>query len=63
VSVTDPGIVPFELVFDAILGIGYDGYLVVEVPTLHKDADKIAHDNLSAIREWIDAARSSDLAL
>ena len=34
-------------------GIGYDGYLVVEVPTLHKDADKIARDNLSAIREWI----------
>jgi L-ribulose-5-phosphate 3-epimerase len=63
VSVTDPGIVPFELVFDAIRGIGYDGYLIVEVPTLHKDADKIAHDNLSAIREWIDAARSSDLAL
>jgi L-ribulose-5-phosphate 3-epimerase len=61
VSVTDPGIVPFELVFDAILEIGYDGYLTVEVPTLHKDADKIARDNLSAIREWIDAARSSNL--
>jgi sugar phosphate isomerase/epimerase len=56
VSVSDPGIVPFERVFDAIHRIGYDGYLVVEVPTLDKDADKIARDNLSAIREWIEAA-------
>jgi L-ribulose-5-phosphate 3-epimerase len=56
VSVSDPGIVPCERVFDAIRSIGYDGYLVVEVPTLHKDADKIARDNFSAIRAWIDAS-------
>jgi L-ribulose-5-phosphate 3-epimerase len=63
VSVSDPGIVPYERVFDAIHAIGYDGYLTVEVPTLHKDADKIARDNLSAIREWLDAAKTSDLSL
>ena len=62
VSVSDPGIVPFERVFDAIRTIGYDGYLTVEVPTLNKDADKISRDSLSAIRGLIDAAKSSDLA-
>jgi L-ribulose-5-phosphate 3-epimerase len=53
VSVSDPGIVPYRRVFDAINEIGYDGYLVVEVPTLHKDADKIARENLFAMREWL----------
>jgi hexulose-6-phosphate isomerase len=60
VSVSDPGIVPCKRAFDAIRAIGYDGYLTVEVPTLHKDADKIANDNLSAIREWINAAKPAD---
>jgi L-ribulose-5-phosphate 3-epimerase len=56
VSVGDPGIVPYKRVFDAIHTIGYDGYLVVEVPTLNKDADKIARENLAAMREWLQAS-------
>jgi hexulose-6-phosphate isomerase len=55
VSVSDPGIVPYERVFDAIRSLGYDGYLTVEVPTLDKDADKIARENLAAIRGWLAA--------
>jgi L-ribulose-5-phosphate 3-epimerase len=62
VSVSDPGIVPCKRAFDAIRSIGYDGYLTVEVPTLHKDADKIARENLATVRAWIDTGRSSDLA-
>jgi sugar phosphate isomerase/epimerase len=61
VSVSDPGIVPCKSAFDAIRSIGYDGYLTVEVPTLHKDADKIARENLTAIRAWIDGSDSPDL--
>lgn len=60
VSVSDPGIVPCERAFDAIRSIGYDGYLTVEVPTLHKDADKIARENFSTIRAWIDGVKSPD---
>ena len=63
VSVSDPGIVPFERVFDAIRRIGCDGYLTVEAPTLHKDADRIARDNLFAIREGTNVAKSPGLAL
>lgn len=48
-SVGSPGIVPFGPIMEAIRGIGYDGYCVVEVPTLHKDADAIARENFAAV--------------
>ncbi|MHB8890419.1 MAG: sugar phosphate isomerase/epimerase family protein [Candidatus Limnocylindrales bacterium] len=53
VSVDDPGIVPFESVVDAIRSTGFDGYFVVEVPTLDKDADSIARKNLEALRSLV----------
>ncbi len=49
-SVGQPGIVDFAAVRRAIHDIGYDGYLVAEVPTLDQDADLIARENLTAIR-------------
>jgi sugar phosphate isomerase/epimerase len=52
-SVGTPGIVPFEPVMRAIRDIGYDGFLVVEVPTLNKDADAIARENLEAMRSLV----------
>ncbi len=52
-SVSDPGIVPFDAVMEAIVEIGFDGYCVVEVPTLNKDADQIAIDNLAAMRDLV----------
>lgn len=53
ISVGDAGIVPFEGVMNAIRSIGFDGYFVVEVPTLDKDADSIARENLAALRTLI----------
>ncbi|MGD0863140.1 MAG: sugar phosphate isomerase/epimerase family protein [Candidatus Limnocylindrales bacterium] len=53
VSVGAPGIVPFDQVMRAIKAIEFDGYLVVEVPTLNKDADLIARDSLEALRNLI----------
>jgi L-ribulose-5-phosphate 3-epimerase len=50
VSVNQPGIVPFERVVEAIRDIDYDGYFVVEVPTLGKDADAVAAENLEALQ-------------
>lgn len=52
-SVGDPGIVPFDAVMGAVRAIGYDGYLVVEVPTLNKDADQIALQNFEALRSLV----------
>lgn len=53
VSVGDAGIVPFAGVIDAIRSIQFDGYFVVEVPTLNKDADSIARENLEALRTFV----------
>ena len=53
VSVSDAGIVHFGAVMTAIRSIGFDGYFVVEVPTLDKDADLIARSNLEALRALI----------
>ncbi len=53
ISVGEAGIVPFEGVMNAIRTIGFDGYFVVEVPTLHKDADSIARENLAALRALV----------
>lgn len=53
VSVGAPGIVPFDEVMRAIKTIEFDGYLVVEVPTLNKDADLIARENLEALRTLV----------
>lgn len=50
-SVGDEGIVDFEAVFQAIRAINYDGYLVVEVPTLNLDAEEIALQNLKALQQ------------
>jgi sugar phosphate isomerase/epimerase len=52
-SVGSPGIVEFNSVIQAVKDINYDGYLVVEVPTLDLDADLIAQQNLDAIRNLI----------
>jgi sugar phosphate isomerase/epimerase len=49
-SIGDPGIVDFDAVWQAVKDIGYEGYLVVEVPTLDEDADEVAHNNLAALR-------------
>jgi hexulose-6-phosphate isomerase len=54
-SVGSPGIVPFEEVMQAIKAIEFDGYIVVEVPTLDKDADSIARENLLAVRALVDS--------
>ena len=40
----------------AIRSIGFDGYVVVEVPTLNKDADLIARANLDALRALVATA-------
>jgi L-ribulose-5-phosphate 3-epimerase len=56
VSISDDGIVQFEAVMQAVKSIGYDGYLVVEVPTLNKDAEQIASANLTALRTLIATA-------
>ena len=53
VSINDAGIVQFDAVMTAIRSIGFDGYFVVEVPTLDKDADLIARSNLDALRALI----------
>jgi sugar phosphate isomerase/epimerase len=53
VSISDAGIVQFDAVMTAIRSIGFDGYCVVEVPTLDKDADLIARSNLEALRALI----------
>ncbi len=49
-SVGSPGIIDFESVSQAIKDIDYDGYIVVEVPTLGMDGDLIAEQNLKEIR-------------
>lgn len=49
-SVGDQGIVDFNTVVKSIHQIGYDGYLVVEVPTLGLDAEAVAIQNLQSIR-------------
>lgn len=56
VSIGDEGIVRFDEVMQAIRSIGYEGYFVVEVPTLNKDAETIASSNLAALRALIAAA-------
>jgi sugar phosphate isomerase/epimerase len=56
-SVGSPGIVPFAEVMQAIAAIKFDGYLVVEVPTLDKDADAIARQNLEAMRTLVASVR------
>ena len=53
VSVNRPGIVSFESVMKAIRDIDYDGYIVVEVPTLGKDADAVALENLQGLRALV----------
>jgi sugar phosphate isomerase/epimerase len=53
VSISDAGIVQFGAVMTAIRSIGFDGYFVVEVPTLDKDADLIARSNLEALQALI----------
>lgn len=55
VSVNMPGIVQFAPVMRAIRAIGFDGRIVVEVPTLNKDADAIARENYETLREMISA--------
>jgi L-ribulose-5-phosphate 3-epimerase len=50
ISVGEPGIVKFPEVVEAIHHIGYDGYIVVEVPTWNMDADRLAQQNLAALR-------------
>ena len=49
-SVGQPGIVDFAAVKRAMQDIGYDGYLIVEVPTFNQDADLVARQNLAATR-------------
>jgi sugar phosphate isomerase/epimerase len=53
VSINRPGIVPYGEVMDAIASIGFNGYLVVEVPTLGEDADLVARENHDALRELL----------
>jgi sugar phosphate isomerase/epimerase len=57
-SVGSPGIVPFDEVMSAVKTIEYDGYIVVEVPTLDKDADAIARENLLAVRALVDSLKA-----
>lgn len=52
-SVGDIGIVDFEAVVKSINTIGYDGYLVVEVPTLGLNAEHIAINNLNSIKDLV----------
>jgi len=52
-SVGDPGIVNFQAVSNAIHEINYQGYLVLEVPTLGLNPDEIAAQNLANIRKLI----------
>lgn len=54
VSVGLPGVVCFPSVAAAIRDTGYDGYIVVEVPTLDLDSDIVAKENLSAIHALLD---------
>jgi sugar phosphate isomerase/epimerase len=49
-SIDDSGIVDFDAVWQAVMDIGYEGYLVVEVPTLDEDADEVARNNLAALQ-------------
>lgn len=49
-SVGEPGIVKFTEVSRAVQEIGFNGYIVVEVPTLGLDADEVALRNLKELQ-------------
>lgn len=53
VSVCSPGVVDFPSVAEALRTSGYDGYVVVEVPTLNQDADAVAVENLRVVSELL----------
>jgi len=50
ISIAEHGVVDFPAVSNALKEVGYDSYVVVEVPTLDLDADEIAKQSLATTR-------------